>query len=69
MIHNIHKVFISYHHVNDQVYKEALIQLNKHHGLFIDLSVDTGDISENLDDQSMRQIIRDDYLKDSVVMS
>jgi hypothetical protein len=60
-------VFISYHHANDQAYKERLIQLNGYHGLFIDLSVDTGDIDENLDDQAIRQIIRDDYLKDSVV--
>jgi len=67
LIHNIHKVFISYHHANDQVYKEALMQLNRDYGLFIDLSVDTGDIDENLDDQAIRQIIRDDYLRDSVV--
>jgi hypothetical protein len=60
-------VFISYHHSNDQHYKEALMQLNRKYGLFIDLSVDTGDINENLDDQTIRQIIRDDYLKDSVV--
>lgn len=63
----MHKVFISYHHANDQVYKEALMQLNRDYGLFIDLSVDTGDIDDNLDDQAIRQIIRDDYLKDSVV--
>lgn len=67
MIHNIHKVFISYHHTNDQAYKEELMQLNRNYGLFIDLSVDTGDIDENLDDQAIRQIIRDDYLRDSVV--
>ena len=67
MIYNIHKVFISYHHTNDQAYREALMQLNRDYDLFIDLSVDTGDIDENLDDQAIRQIIRDDYLRDSVV--
>lgn len=67
MNYNIHKVFISYHHDNDQAYKEALMQLNREYNLFIDLSVDTGDINEYLDDQTIRQIIRDDYLKDSVV--
>ncbi len=67
MIHNIHKVFISFHHANDQEYKERLMQLNRYHSLFIDLSVDTEDIDENFDDQAIRQIIRDDYLKDSVV--
>jgi len=39
-----HKVFISYHHANDQTYKEALIQSNLYNDIFIDASVDTGDI-------------------------
>ena len=43
------------------------MQLNELHGLFIDASVDTGDIDENLDDDVIRQKIRDDYLKDSTV--
>ena len=63
----MHKVFISYHHENDQSYKESLLDVNKSNNIFIDISVDTGDIDENLDDQAIRQIIRDDYLKDSVV--
>lgn len=67
MTNNKHKVFICYHHANDQDYKEALLQLNEFHGLFIDASVDTGDIDENLDDDVIRQKIRDDYLKDSTV--
>jgi len=67
MINNKHKVFISYHHANDQVFKETLLQLNELHGLFIDASVDTGDIDENLNDDVIRQKIRDDYLKDSTV--
>lgn len=37
------------------------------YGLFIDHSVDTGDISDDLDDQRIREIIRDDYLQDSTV--
>lgn len=67
MTNNKHKVFISYHHENDENYKKALLELNELHELFIDASVDTGDIDENLDDDAIRQKIRDDYLKDSTV--
>jgi len=67
MTNNKHKVFISYHHENDEVYKKALLKLNEKHGLFIDASIDTGDIDEKLDDETIRQKIRDEYLKDSSV--
>ena len=63
----MHKVFISYHHANDQHYKEELIKLGKNFGVFIDKSVDSGDIDEHLNDESIRKIIRDDYLMDSTV--
>ncbi len=62
-----HKVFISYHHKGDQLYKEALLEVNKILNIFIDASVDTGDIGEDLDDDTIRQKIRDEYLKDSTV--
>ncbi len=62
-----HKVFISYHHTNDQFYKEELLRLNAQYGLFIDASVDTGDIDDNLDDDAIRTKIRDEYLRDSTV--
>lgn len=62
-----HKVFISYHHKNDQFYKEELLRVNREYPMFIDASVDTGDISDDLDDQTIRQIIRDSYLRDSTV--
>ena len=39
-----HKVFISYHHTNDQWAKEALLKCNEENGIFIDGSVDTGGI-------------------------
>ena len=67
MTNTKHKVFISYHHANDQWYKEELLRLNKLHDIFIDSSVDTGDIDENLDDNRIREVIRDEYLKDSSV--
>jgi hypothetical protein len=63
----MHKVFISYHHENDQDYKEHLLEINRLHSIFIDASVDTGDISANLDDDAIREEIRDEYLKDSTV--
>ncbi len=62
-----HKVFISYHHANDQKYKEYLLRLNEHGDIFIDASVDTGDVNEELSDQGIRRLIRDDYLRDSTV--
>lgn len=63
----MHTVFISYHHANDQFYKEELIRVNSLQPIFYDGSVDTGDISDDLDDQSIREIIRDDYLRNSTV--
>ncbi len=62
-----HKVFISYHHANDQWYKNELLRLNLWHDIFIDASVDTGGISDYLPDDRIREIIRDDYLKDSTI--
>lgn len=63
----MHKVFISYHHYKDQSYREELLRLNEIYGIFIDASVDTGDIEEDLTDQQIRQIIRDEYLRNSTV--
>lgn len=62
-----HKVFISYHHANDQAYKELLINMNFYDDIFIDASVDTGEINDNLSDDAIRQKIRDEYLRDSSV--
>ena len=62
-----HKVFISYHHRNDQAYKQALLEFNETHGIFIDASVYTGDIDDSLPSQTIRQKIRDDYLRDTTV--
>ena len=64
---NKHKIFISYHHHNDQWYKEELTKLGNQHEIFIDQSVHTGDISDDLDDDAIRRKIRDEYLRDSSV--
>ena len=62
-----HKVFISYHHDNDQGHREALTDFNDKYGIFIDASVDAGDIDDELDDEAIREKIRDEYLQDSSV--
>ncbi len=61
------KVFISYHHGNDQAYKDALIALNNVYNIFIDRSVNTGDIADSLPTQTIRRKIRDEKLRDSTV--
>lgn len=61
------KVFISYHHANDQRYKEQLVAMAEKHELFKDRSVDTGSVSEDLADQRIRETIRDHYLRNSTV--
>src|SRR5260221_229693 len=63
----MHKVFISYHNGNDRGYKDSLIQFNDEHGIFIDASVNTREISDTLTDEEIRTTIRDDYLADSTV--
>lgn len=40
------KVFISYHHDNDQWYQEELVKFGKQNQIFSDASVDTGDIPD-----------------------
>ncbi len=61
------KVFISYHHRNDQSYKQALLDVNNSHGILIDASVDVGEIDDSLTSQAIRRKIRDEYLADSTV--
>ncbi len=63
----MHKVFISYHHENDEYYKNELLKLNNRYKIFIDGSVDTGDIPDDLEDNAIREKIRDEYLKNTTV--
>jgi hypothetical protein len=60
-----HKVFLSYHHANDQRYKDEFIRL--FHGIMVDYSVRTGDISAGASTDATRDRIRRDYLHDSTV--
>lgn len=63
----MHRAFISYHHRNDQWAKDFLTDYAERHQLFHNWSVDIGEIDPNLDDQTIRQKIRDEYLRDSTV--
>ena len=63
-----HKVFVSYHHANDQAYRNAFEALfSQQHGVFLSKSVQIGDIIETLPTDSIRQKVRDEYLRDSTV--
>ncbi|MFW2078527.1 TIR domain-containing protein [Acinetobacter sp. ULE_I010] len=65
---NKHNVFISYHHANDQFYKDYLESFNNVHNIFINKSVSIDDIDENLPADTIREIIRDNYLRDTSVL-
>jgi len=60
-------VFISFYHNDDAHYKHKLLTMNERHDIFIDMSVDTGDIPDEWDDEKIRTTIRDNYLKQSSV--
>lgn len=65
---NKHKIFISYYHMDDQKYKNRLVNWNKKENIFDDYSVSDGDIQNGLPAEEVRQIIRDDFIKDSTVL-
>lgn len=60
-----HKVFVSYHHNNDQVYREQFERICS--DAIVSHSVDIGDIDPNANTDYVRQKIRDEYLRDSTV--
>lgn len=60
-----HKVFISYHHANDQGYKDQFVRILGN--AIVDWSVRDKDIPDGLATETIRQKIRDEYLRDSTV--
>ena len=61
-----HKVFLSYHHDIDQDWKDQFI--SNFGGDFIDKSVHEDDIDDtNLKVETIRQKIRDEYIRDATV--
>ena len=63
----MHKVFVSFHHANDQWYKDELVKWGTENNVYIDGSVDMGEIPDNWDAQHIREYIRDNHLKDTTV--
>ena len=67
-MNNRHKVFVSYHHANDQDYKDHFETLFADiYDTIVSKSVEEGDIDPNLKTDTIRQKIRDEYLRDSTV--
>lgn len=60
-----HRVFISYHHAADQAYKNKFVQLFSN--IMVDWSVRLGDIPDGLTTETIRQKIRDEWLRESTV--
>jgi hypothetical protein len=65
---NPHKVFVSYHHALDESYKTLFeLRFGNALGAIIPGSVNDGDIDPNLPTETVRQKIRDEYLRDTSV--
>ena len=63
----MHHVFVSFHHDNDQGYKDNLVAWAEEKKVFIDDSVDMGEIPDDWDAEKIRKYIRDNHLKSSTV--
>ena len=61
-----HKVFVSYHHENDQRYKDLLVE--EMSADVIDRSVEDGDIDEHLGTEAIWEEIRDEHIADATVL-
>ena len=64
----VHRVFVSYHHANDQGYKNVFeVKFGKQYGVIVPNSVGMDDIDPNLKEETIRQKIRDEFLRQSSV--
>lgn len=71
-----HKVFISYHHEDDQHYKENLVKKTyfdsekyRYESIFDDYSVGNGDIDDTgMTAEQIRVKIRDEYIQNATVL-
>lgn len=61
-----HKVFISFYHKDDEKYRDEFEELFGH--LFINKSVNDGDIDEDNSDDYIKRLIQDDYISDASVV-
>ena len=63
-----HNTFVSYHHANDQYYRNEFEKLFANvYDIMVSNSVQIGEISPLLNTETVRQKIRDEYLRDSTV--
>lgn len=64
-----HKVFVSYRHSHgDQLYRNRFENLFANvHDVMVSRSVQIGDIDPNISTETVRQKIRDEYLRDATV--
>ena len=68
MTFNRHKIFLSFHHANDEQYKRRFEQLFCNiYDAAVSRSVSDGDIDPYLPTETIRQKIRDNNLRDSTV--
>jgi len=67
MATKVHKVFVSYHHANDQRYRNRFENILTESDISVIKSVQMGDINPGISTETIRQKIRDDYLSDSAV--
>ena len=58
---------MSYHHANDQAYRDEFERFAEKYNIMVSKSVQIGDIDPNLKTETIRQKIRDEYLRDSTV--
>lgn len=61
-----HKLFISYYHKDDEYYRNKFEDLFG--DLFINKSVHLGDINENVSDEYIKRLIREDFISDSSIV-
>lgn len=61
-----HKVFISYHHANDEDYKIEFEEKFEH--LFINKSVQDGEYDEDLSDDYIKRLIQEEKITDCTVV-
>jgi len=61
-----HKVFISFYHKDDQYYRDKFEELFGH--LFINKSVEEGDIDSDNSDEYIKHLIQEDYISDASVV-
>ncbi len=61
-----HKLFISYYHSDDEYYRDKFEKLFG--DLFINKSVQIGDIADDLSEDYIKRLIRENYISDTSVV-